>query len=64
MADYAFGEAARILYDAIWSEYCDWGIELAKVRLADTSLPDAEVARRPGGCWSRRWTPICGCCIR
>ena len=38
MADYAFGETARILYDAIWSEFCDWGIELAKVRLADTSL--------------------------
>ena len=23
------------LYDAIWSEFCDWGLELAKVRLAD-----------------------------
>ena len=42
MGDYAFGEVTRILYDAIWSEYCDWGIELAKVRLADASLPDAE----------------------
>ncbi len=42
MADYAFGEVTRELYDAIWSEYCDWGIELAKVRLSDTSLPDAE----------------------
>jgi valyl-tRNA synthetase len=39
MADYGFGEAARILYDAIWSEYCDAGIELAKVRLNDASLP-------------------------
>jgi valyl-tRNA synthetase len=39
MTDYAFGEAARILYDAIWSEFCDWGIELAKVRLNDASLP-------------------------
>ena len=42
MADYNFGEVTRLLYDAIWSEYCDWGLELAKVRLADTSLPDAE----------------------
>ncbi|MEI7745305.1 MAG: valine--tRNA ligase, partial [Chloroflexota bacterium] len=42
MADYGFGEVTRILYDAIWSEYCDWGIELAKVRLSDTSLPDTE----------------------
>ena len=39
MADYGFGEAARILYDAIWSEFCDAGIELAKVRLTDASLP-------------------------
>jgi valyl-tRNA synthetase len=42
MADYAFGEVTRILYDAIWSEFCDWGLELAKVRLADTSLPVEE----------------------
>jgi valyl-tRNA synthetase len=42
LADYAFGEVTRSLYDAIWSEYCDWGLELAKVRLADESLP-AEV---------------------
>ena len=38
MADYAFGEVTRLLYDAIWNEYCDWGVELAKVRLADTTL--------------------------
>jgi valyl-tRNA synthetase len=38
MADYQFGEVTRLLYDAIWSEYCDWGVELAKVRLADESL--------------------------
>ncbi|MGE5198378.1 MAG: class I tRNA ligase family protein, partial [Rhodospirillaceae bacterium] len=42
MADYAFGEVTRLLYDAIWSEYCDWGLELAKVRLNDASLSDAE----------------------
>ena len=41
MADHAFGEVTRVLYDAIWNEYCDWGVELAKVRLADASLPDA-----------------------
>jgi valyl-tRNA synthetase len=38
-AEYAFGEGARILYDAIWNEFCDWGIEFAKVRLADQTLP-------------------------
>jgi valyl-tRNA synthetase len=39
MADYAFGEVTRLIYEAIWSEYCDWGLELAKVRLADDSIP-------------------------
>ena len=37
--------STRILYEAIWNEYCDWGIELAKVRLADESLD----ASRPRG---------------
>ena len=38
MAGYGFGEVTRLLYDAIWNEFCDWGVELAKVRLADESL--------------------------
>jgi len=42
LADYGFGEVTRLLYEAIWSEYCDWGLELAKVRLADDELPAAE----------------------
>jgi valyl-tRNA synthetase len=41
LADYAFGEVTRLLYDAIWNEFCDWGVELAKVRLADETLPKA-----------------------
>ncbi|HEV8698392.1 MAG TPA: valine--tRNA ligase, partial [Candidatus Limnocylindrales bacterium] len=41
LADYAFGEVTRLLYDAIWNEFCDWGLELAKVRLADKALPAA-----------------------
>ena len=40
MADYGFGEVTRLLYDAIWNEFCDWGVELAKVRLADAQLSD------------------------
>ena len=42
MADYAFGEVTRLLYDAIWNEYCDWGLEFAKVRLADERSPPEE----------------------
>jgi valyl-tRNA synthetase len=30
---YEFGEAARALYDFIWAEFCDWYVEIAKIRL-------------------------------
>jgi valyl-tRNA synthetase len=49
MAGYAFGEVTRLLYEAIWSEFCDWGLELAKVRLADESVP---VAAREATWWT------------
>ncbi len=39
MGEYALGEATRLLYETTWNEFCDWGLELAKVRLADESLP-------------------------
>ncbi|MFH0750457.1 MAG: valine--tRNA ligase [Chloroflexota bacterium] len=42
LADYAFGQLTATLYDAIWGEYCDWALELAKVRLADEALPAAD----------------------
>jgi valyl-tRNA synthetase len=42
MADFNLGEVTRLLYEAIWNEYCDWGLELAKVRLADDRRADAE----------------------
>ena len=41
MASFTFGELTRILYDAIWSEYCDWGLEFAKIRLTDRDLDPA-----------------------
>jgi valyl-tRNA synthetase len=49
MADFAFGEVTRVLYDAIWNEFCDWGVELAKVRLVDESLP---LAAREATWWA------------
>ena len=33
MEDYQFGEAQRVLHDFLWSEFCDWYIEMAKIRL-------------------------------
>ncbi|MGI6576008.1 MAG: valine--tRNA ligase [bacterium] len=40
---YQLGEAAALLYDFIWSEFCDWYIELAKPRLYNH---EAQAARR------------------
>lgn len=36
MEKYELGEAARTIYEFIWSEFCDWYIELAKPRLYGT----------------------------
>ena len=33
MEDYQFGEAQRVAHDFLWSEYCDWYLEMSKVRL-------------------------------
>jgi valyl-tRNA synthetase len=38
MQDFQFGEAQKQLYEFLWGEYCDWYIELAKIRLR--SAPD------------------------
>ncbi len=33
MEEYQFGEAQRVLYEFMWNEYCDWYIELTKIRM-------------------------------
>ncbi|WP_003544907.1 valine--tRNA ligase [Desulfotomaculum nigrificans] len=40
---YELGEAARVLYDFIWSEFCDWYIELAKPRLFGKTTPEDRI---------------------
>ncbi|MEG1726596.1 MAG: valine--tRNA ligase [Acidaminococcaceae bacterium] len=35
LGKFELGEAGRLIYDFIWSEFCDWYIELAKPRLYD-----------------------------
>jgi valyl-tRNA synthetase len=37
---YRFDEAARALYRFLWSEYCDWGLEMEKPRLYEGSPED------------------------
>ena len=33
MSQYQFGEAQRVIHDFMWNEYCDWYVEMAKIRL-------------------------------
>ncbi len=33
MEDFQFGEAQRQIHDFLWGEFCDWYIEMAKLRL-------------------------------
>ena len=37
MRDYQFGEAQRQIHDFLWGDYCDWYIEMAKIRLGGAS---------------------------
>ncbi len=39
MARYQFGEALQGIYDFIWGEFCDWYLEMAKVRLKSKVQP-------------------------
>jgi valyl-tRNA synthetase len=43
---FRFNEAAQSLYRFVWSEYCDWYLELAKPRLYSKEAPDAQSAAR------------------
>lgn len=38
---FELGEAARLLYEFIWNEYCDWYIEMAKARLYNKEAAEA-----------------------
>ncbi|MEG6523143.1 valine--tRNA ligase [Desulfotomaculum sp. 1211_IL3151] len=40
---YELGEAARVLYEFIWSSFCDWYIELVKPRLFGKTTPEDRV---------------------
>ena len=59
-----FGEVTRVLYDAIWSEFCDWGLELAKVRLSRRLDSRGGARGNVVDPRRRRSTRTCACCIR
>ena len=39
LKQYNLSQAARTLYSFIWSEFCDWYIELSKIRMLDLANP-------------------------
>jgi valyl-tRNA synthetase len=39
MEQFQFGEAEQQIYDFIWSKFCDWYIEIAKIRLRSQLTP-------------------------
>ncbi|RME72993.1 MAG: valine--tRNA ligase, partial [Chloroflexi bacterium] len=43
---YQFGEAGRQMYEFFWSEFADWYIEIAKIRLYGTDARAQATARR------------------
>jgi valyl-tRNA synthetase len=50
--DFQFGEVARLLYDAIWSEYCDWYLEIAKIDLSGREAGRAvDSSKRASAVW-------------
>ena len=40
---YALGEAAKILYEFFWGDFCDWYIELVKSRLLEGAEPNSKL---------------------
>jgi valyl-tRNA synthetase len=39
MEEFQFGEAEQQIYDFVWSKFCDWYIEIAKIRLHSQLTP-------------------------
>jgi valyl-tRNA synthetase len=39
MDNFQFGEAEQQIYDFVWSKFCDWYIEMAKIRLRSQLAP-------------------------
>src|SRR4030043_331710 len=38
MSNFQFGEAERQIHDFFWGEFCDWYIEMAKIRLSHSDF--------------------------
>ena len=45
LSHYRFNEAAQILYDFMWHQYCDWYLELTKPRFYGSDAEDRRVVQ-------------------
>ncbi|MCL4459668.1 MAG: valine--tRNA ligase [Chloroflexi bacterium] len=45
MGEYQFGEAGRLLNEFFWGEFCDWYIEISKIRLYGTDAVERRMAQ-------------------
>ena len=43
--NYRFNEAAKVIYEFTWNDYCDWYVEIAKIRLYGDDPKKADIAR-------------------
>ncbi|MEA3459515.1 MAG: valine--tRNA ligase [Chloroflexota bacterium] len=43
--DYQFGEAGRLIHGFLWGEFCDWYIEISKIRLYGEDEEARDIAR-------------------
>ena len=51
LSEYKFSNASQALYDFVWSEFCDWYIEMCKLRLyakVEENAPPEEKERIRG----------------
>ena len=46
LEEYQFGEAGRQIRDFLWGEFCDWFIEISKIRLYGNHIRHQMTARR------------------
>ncbi len=44
--EFRFNDATRSAYEFVWGEFCDWYVELIKMRLYDESQPQAQQVAR------------------
>ena len=55
LKNYRFDEAANTLYQFFWGSYCDWYLEIVKIRLNFDPLPQGPVASEQLDEWLSNW---------